>query len=139
MCTTFPYCNGRVMLAGNPSDHPDDRSDCMGLPVKKDPRARDEMGRAEPHPPLHQGWTLVLATDPLYKQPRAARKTLIDRPARQRQRRGVAPSLLTRESLGVDADQPARSRVSGQVNLLCRPVPVTRTRPTLSLYPFLVP
>ena len=107
------------MLAGNPSDHPDDRSDCLALPVEKDPRARDEMGRADPRPPLHQGWTSVRATDPLYKQPRAARKTLNDRPARQRQRRGAAP---TRESLGVDADRPARSRASGQVNLLCRPV-----------------
>ena len=110
------------MLAGNPSDHPDGGSDCMTLPVEKDPRARDEMGRAEPRPPLHQGWTSVLATDPLYKQPGAARKTLNDRPARQRQRRGAEPSLLPRESLGVDADQPAGSRASGQVNLLCRPV-----------------
>ena len=70
------------MLAGNPSDHPDDVSDCMTLPVERDPRARDEMGRADPRPPPHQGWTSAPATDPLYKQLRAARKTLNDQPAR---------------------------------------------------------
>ena len=52
------------MLAGNPYDQPDGVSDCMTLPVERDPRAREEMGRADPRPPPHQGWTSARATAP---------------------------------------------------------------------------
>ena len=103
-------CKDIRMLAGNPSDHPDDVSDCMTLPVERDPRAREEMGRADPRPPPHQGWTSARATGPLYKQLRAARKTLYYGPLSQREP-GESPREQMLTSLpGAEA--------SGQVNLL---------------------
>ena len=92
----YVYCKDRRKLAGNLSDHPDERSDCMVIPVEKDPRARDELGRVDPRPPLQQGWTSVRAIEPLYKQPGAAKKTLYHRQLSQREVRGAVPSLPAR-------------------------------------------
>ena len=98
------------MLAGNPSDHPDDVSDCVTLLVKRNPRARDELEPLQLAAPSSTRVDVGPRHLPLYNQrPEQAQDTLLPTTEARGTRRHTK-TRTRRESQGADADQPARKQ-----------------------------
>ena len=103
------------MLAGNPSDHPDDVSDCVTLLVKRNPRARDELEPLQLAAPSSTRVDVGPRHLPLNKQRRAGKRALYYRPLSRRE-----PGESPREQMLTSLPGTA---ASGQVNLFGQPVP----------------